>query len=233
MKKNLLTISISLFFFSFGLMAQSTINRVEGSPYPYSSAPDKLYLTSESYNYSQIIAIQSLQGILAKTKPEILRDVHGHRAVVGKAGIPIDLSYYNNFDGLLAKFAGKLAGYILCDSKQSSTNVAISLGGILNAVAIPADIEHSAINAGLTKLLDVRGKDEAWALANYGTQFSKTIASYQNCTDDRGLFLGDYSTFTGAFQFWDDSSTGTLATSVYNRMNNGATFFGWGAGEYN
>ena len=213
-------------------MAQQTIQRVEGSPYPYSLAPDKLYLTSETaYSYSQKIAVQSLQGILAKTKPEILRDTHGHRAVVGKY-VPIDATYYSNFQGLLTKYASRLAGYILCDAKQSSTNVAFSLGGILNSVAIPADIEASAITAGLTKVLDVRGKDETWALANYGTQFSKTIASYQNVSDDRGLFLGDFSTFVGAFQFWDDSSTGTLATSVYNRMNTGATFFGWGAGEY-
>lgn len=222
-----------LFFsLSFVTIAQQTIQRVEGSPYPYSSAPDKLYLTSETaYSYSQKIAVQSLQGILAKTKPEILRDTHGHRAVVGKY-VPIDVTYYSNFQGLLTKYASRLSGYILCDAKQSSTNVAFSLGGILNAVAIPADIEASAIAAGLTLKLDVRGKDETWALANYGTQFSKTIASYQNVSDDRGLYLGDFSTFAGAFQFWDDSSTGTLATSVYNRMNAGATFFGWGAGEY-
>jgi PA14 domain. len=228
--KNFYFLLIFLLFYT-GAIAQQSIQRIAGSPYPYSSVPDKLYLTSENYSYSQKIAVQSLQGILAKTKPEILRDTHGHRAVVGKY-IPIDVTYYTNFQGLLAKYANRLAGYILCDAKQSSTNVAFSLGGIMNAVAIPADIEQQAITAGLTKLLDVRGKNEAWALANYGTQFSKTIASYQNVSDDRGLFLGDFSTFAGAFQFWDDSSTGTLATSVYNRMSTGATFFGWGAGEY-
>lgn len=220
-----------IFFFALNLSAQPTIQRVVGSPYPASNAPDKLYLTSENYSYSQKIALQSLQGILAKTKPEILRDAHGHRAVVGKY-VPIDVTYYNNFQGLLTKYASRLTGYILCDAKAASTNVAISLSGILNAVAIPADIEQTAITAGLTLLQDVRGKDEIWALANYGTQFSKTIASYQNCSDDRGLFLGDYSTYAGALQFWDESSTGTLATSVYNRMKVGATFFGWGAGEY-
>lgn len=220
-----------LFCLTVNSIAQPTIQRVQGSPYPYSSAPDKLYLTSENYSYSQRIALQSLQGILAKTKPEILRDVHGHRAVVGKY-VPIDVTYYTNFQGLLTKFASRFASYILCDAKQSSTNVAISLGGILNAVAIPADIEQTAITAGLKLLLDVRGKNEAWALANYGTQFSKTIASYQNVSDDRGLYLADYSSFAGAFQFWDDSAVGSLATSVYNRMNVGATFFGWGAGEY-
>ena len=224
-------ISTVIFFFLLNLSAQPTIQRVQGSPYPYSAAPDKLYLTSENYSYSQKITVQTLQGILAKTKPEILRDTHGHRAVIGKY-VPIDVTYYNNFQGLLTKYASRLSGYILCDAKAASTNVAISLSGILNAVAVPADIESAAITSGLTMVLDVRGKNEAWALANYGTQFSKTIASYQNCSDDRGLYLGDYSAYAGAFQFWDDSATGTLAMSAYNRMNVGATFFGWGAGEY-
>lgn len=211
--------------------AQTSIPRIPGSPYPSSAIPDKLYLTSETYSYSQRIALQTLQGGLARTKPEILRDIHGHRAIVSKY-VPIDVTYYTNFQGLLAKFADRFAGYILCDAKQSSTNVAISLSGILNAIAIPADIEQSAINAGMTKLLDVRGKDESWALANYGAQFSKKTLSYQNCSDDRGLFLGDYSTYTGAFQFWDNSATGMLAIKTYNRMLPGAMCFGWGAGEY-
>lgn len=224
-------ICLLLLICSFHLAAQPSINRVEGSKYRYSAKPDKLYLTSESYTYSQKIALQTIQGGLAKTKPEILRDAHGHKSVVEKY-ISIDQTYYNNFQGLLNKFASRFAGYILCDAKQSSTNVAISLSGILNAIAIPADIESSAKLAGLTLLLDARGKNEAWALANYGAQFSKKTASYQNCSDDRGLFLGDYSTYTNAFQFWDESATGTLANSVYNRMDVGATFFGWGAGEY-
>ena len=223
----------TIFFCIFcSLLAQPTIQRVEGSPYPFSSPPDRLFLTSENYSYSQIIALQSLQGILAKTKPEILRDVHGHRAIIARQGVPLDFTYYNNFQGLLTRFASRCTGYILCDAKQNSTNVAISLSGILNAVAMPADIEQTAKTAGMKMLLDVRGKDENWALSNYGSQFNKTIASYQNCSDDRGLYLGDFSSFTGALQFWDPDALGSLVNNVYKRMNIGATFFGWGAGEY-
>jgi len=230
MKKLYLLILLICIYSS--LLAQPSIQRIEGSPYPFSSPPDRLYLTSENYSYSQRIALQTLQGILAKTKPEILRDVHGHRTIVAKQGVTIDATYYSNFQGLLTKFANRCTGYILCDAKQNSTNVAISLSGILNAVALPADIEQTAKNAGMTMLLDVRGKDENWALANYGSQFNKTIASYQNCSDDRGLYLGDYSSFTGALQFWDPDALGSLVSNVYKRMNIGATFFGWGAGEY-
>ncbi len=232
MTKTLLLLFLLHFCISLDFSAQVTNNRIAGSPYPYSTSPDYLYLTSENYSYSEKIALQSLQGVLAKTKPEILRDVHGHKTIVEREGIYLDQSYYNNFPGLLSHFAARLDGYILCESKQSSTNVAISLSGILNAVAIPSDLEPMAKSVGLNLLLDVRDKDERWALQNYGNDFSKSIATYQNCSDDRGLFMGDYTSFTGAFQFWDNEATGTLAQAAYNRMDNGATFFGWGAGEY-
>lgn len=212
--------------------AQTQPPRVPGSPFPLSAVPDTLFLTSENYGPSEKVALQTLMGVLAQTRPAILRDISGHRTLVENAGVKINDTYYTNFPRLLSRFANKLAGYILCNQKDKSTNVAISLAGVMNAVAIPADIEQTAINAGLTQLLDVRARDEAWALANYGNLFSRSIASYQQSSDDRVFSLADYSTYTKAFQFWDDAANGTLATSAYNRMNKGATFFGWGPGEY-
>jgi hypothetical protein len=214
------------------VQAQRKPLRVQGSPYPLSAVPNRLYLTSENYSPSEKVALQTLMGVTARVKPEILRDLSGHRGLVEKAGVTIDDTYYTNFPGLLAHFSNRLSGYILCNAKDRSTNVAISLAGIMNAVAIPADIEQTAINAGLTRLLDVRDKNETWALANYDTLFNRSIASYQQSSDDRVGSLADYSTYTKAFQFWDDSPAGPLATSVYNRMNKGATFFGWGPQEY-
>jgi hypothetical protein len=210
---------------------QAQLTRVDDSPYPASAVPERLYLTSESFNYSQKITLQSLQGMLARTRPEILRDAHGHAAVL-ENHVTIDRLYYSNFSGLLAKYANRFAGYILCEARTLSVNAAFSLCAALNAIAVPVDIEQTAVNAGYTMVLDVRGKDEAWVLANYGDQLSRTIASYQAVNDDRALFVGDYSVFSGALQFWDDSATGTLANAVYNRMNPCAVYFGWGAGEY-
>lgn len=221
-------------FLITGLFAQTSIHRIQGSPYPFSSQPDRLYLTSETFSYSQIIAVQSLQGILAKTKPEILRDIYGHKTLLAKQpGITIDQTYYTNFSGLLAHFANKVNGYILCTAKESSVNVAVSLSGILQAVAIPADIEQTAINAGLTKKLDVRGKDEAWMYTNYGSQFSKKIASYQNCSDTRALHLADYTSFAGGMQFWSSDPNSSLANNIYNTLDNNAAILGWGPSEGN
>jgi len=220
------------FCFLLTSLLAATIKRIAGSPYPFSNKPDRLYVTSENFTYSQKIAVQSLQGILAKTKPEILRDAHGHKGVLSQEGIVLDNTYYTNFSGLLTHFASKVTGYILCTAKSSSVNVAISLSGLLNAVAIPSDLEQTAINAGLTMKLDVRGKDENWALTTYGAQFNKNIATYQNCLDDRALFMGDYSSFAGALQFWDNAANGALSTNVFGRMNIGAAIFGYVPSEY-
>jgi hypothetical protein len=207
------------------------LTRVEGSPYPVAvQQPDRLYLTSESFGYSQKIVLQSLQGMLARTKPEILRDAHGHAAVLENY-VTIDRTYYNNFNGLLARYADRFDGYILCEARTASVNVAISLCAVLNAIAVPIDLEPTVISAGYAKVLDVRGKDEAWALTNYGAHFSKRIATYQASNDDRSLFLGDYSVFAGALQFWDASAKGRIANMVYDHMDPLAVYFGWGAGE--
>jgi len=227
-------IGVLLCCFLIGITAQSSIKRIPGSTYPYSTQPDLLYVTSEtSYSYSERIALQSLQGVIAQTKPEILRDMYGNTSLMTKSGIKMDYTYYSNFKGLLTHFAGRLSGYILCDAKQNSTNVAFSLAGILNGVAIPADIEQTAKNAGLTLLLDVRGKDETWLFTNYGTQFNKHMASYQNVSDDRGLYLGDYSAFARAIQFWSSTPASTLATNVFNTISPNGAIMGWGPGEDN
>ena len=225
---------IVLYILALSLFANAQqITRIANSPYPTSpQKPDKLFLISESIGYSQKLALQSLQGMLARTKPEILRDTHGHGDLLSPY-VTIDRTYYSNFNGLLAYYANRFDGYILCESKTASVNVAFSLCPVLNAILIPTDIEQVAINAGYSKLLDVRGKDESWVLQNYGSHFSKSIVSYQAFNDDRALFLGDYSIFAGALQFWDASATGSLAKSVYSRMDPLAVYFGWGAGEFN
>jgi len=214
-------------------IAQDSNNRIAGSPYPFSSKPDTLYLTSENYSFAEKVSLNSLMGLLAKTKPRILRDANNIRQLVSESGIVITDSFYADYPGLVKRLANQISGYILCNSKDHSTNVAISLSPVFNALVVPEEIEPVAVNAGLKKMLDVRNRNEKWALRNYGKAFSKNIASYQNSSGDRGSFLADYSIFTGAFQFWDKKSKGCLAKKVYKRMNTGAAFFGAWPDEFN
>ena len=145
MRKIITLLTVIFIFHSIGY-AQS-VSRVENSPFPGSIKPDTLFYTSNSMSESEIFATGSLSGILAKKKPMILQWQYFHQEIVREQGIGYKIfsTYSNNFPGLLKFFAKRLNGYILCDPKSSSSNVAASLSGILNAVAIPTDIESKAI----------------------------------------------------------------------------------------
>jgi hypothetical protein len=223
-----------LLFFSLlsaGAFAQN-VSRIENTPFPGTNKPDTLYYTGKSMTDSEVFATGSLSGILARTKPMILQWQYFHQELVRESnpGIKILDTYSNNFQGLLNFFAKRLDGYILCDPKSVSSNVAATLSGILNAVAIPADIESKAKAAGLSMVLDVRGKNETWALANYGDRISRKFAFSQELESWLGLV--DYTAYTGGIRYFDQNVNGTLAQTVYNFLDPGAYFFGWWVSEY-
>jgi len=220
---------LSFFIYSVGTAQQ--VSRFEGSPFMGTTMPDTLFYTGKNMAESEVFATGSLSGILARKKPMILQWQYFHQEIVRESslGIKIIETYSNNFPGLLKFFAKRLNGYILCDPKMASSNVAASLSGILNAVAIPTDIEQTAIAAGLTKVLDVTGKNEAWLLANYSNVLNKDVAFFQSL--DSWLGLVDYTAYTGGVRFYDPSITGTLSESVYSFLNPGAMFYGWWVSE--
>jgi len=222
---------LSFIFILHSIGYAQSISRVENSPFPGSTKPDTLFYTSNSMAESEIFATGSLSGILARKKPMILQWQYFHQEIVREQGVGYKIfsTYSNNFAGLLKFFAKRLSGYILCDPKSSSANVAASLSGILNAVAIPTDIESKAIACGLTKVLDVTGKDELWALANYKNQLNKDVAFFQSSSDWLGLV--DYTAYTGGIRFYDPNVNGALSDSVYNFLNQGAMFYGWWISE--
>lgn len=209
------------------------IDRIEGSPFMASTPPDKLYFSGRNLSTDAQFALATLAGIVARTKPEIILYNYFHEEIIrdSKLNIPILYTYSDNIKGFLQHYANRLDGYILCDPESASAHVAASLSGILNAVAIPTSLESTAKSAGLMKVLDVTGKDEAWALENYKDKFNKNVAFYQPYRDWVGL--ADYVAYTGGFRFFDEKlETGSaLSESVFNFLNPGAMFYGWWVSE--
>ena len=229
MRKIFTLLLLSILLQAAGIAQQ--VSRVEGSPFLGTTRPDTLYYTSNSMTESEIFSTGSLSGILAKKKPMILQWQYFHQEIVRESGQGFKIidTYSNDFSGLLKLFAKRLNGYILCDPKSASANVAASLSGILNAVAIPTDIEGKAKLAGLTKILDVTGKDELWGLTNYKSQLSKNTAIFQSNNDWLGLV--DYAAYTGGLRFYDSNVNGALTDSIYKFLNPGATIYGWWVSE--
>lgn len=61
-----------------------------------------------------------------------------------------------------------------------SVNVATSLAGLLDGVLVADDLEEEARAHGLSKLLDARGKTQAWCFETYKDRFNRRLL----CTQD-------------------------------------------------
>lgn len=72
-----------------------------------------------------------------------------------------------SFDQSEGPFLGSREGI------DSSANAATVASGILKGVLISEELEDKAKKIGLKKLLDVRGKDEAWAFLTYKSQLNR------------------------------------------------------------
>ena len=223
---------IILLIFLFVILQITTAQRLPGSTYPVSSAPDTMYIVTDNVTNTQRLTIVSLQGLLARHKPKIIRNTGIWVDYLRTNGyITHDSTYFNDFVGLINHFKDSISGYILSDIDSNSTNAAISMAAILNAIIVTTADTAIIAPVGLNMLLDARGKDENWVITNYGNQLSTNIVSLQNIT--KYSSLSDYSIFSGALQFWVISYSDNLMNTAFNRMNKDATVMGYGPDEYN
>ena len=226
-----------LFIFQFGLscFGQSIIHRIENSPYPSSIQPDTLYVfTDELFTYSELLLLQSIQGLCAKTEPKIYRDKGSGSSIwihdiETEYGVYVSDEMDGNIDTVLSLVPGNVAGYILCNIDDNSSNVANSLCGPLNAIAVTPALQALIESKGYTQILDVRDKDEQWAIDNYASFMDNHIITYQR--EDKCLFLGDYSILSNALHFYDDIHSSTTE-NAFARMAPNSVLFGWGDDEY-
>jgi hypothetical protein len=178
--------------------------------------------------------IMTLQGILTKLRPGIWIGGSGNSVYYDdlKANYGVEFYAQPNPWTLLNRFTSQISGYILYDLEADSQNVAASLAGVLGGVAVDTSIEAQAQAAGLTMLLDVRGKDEAWCFAQYASQFSTTTVFEQTQKPPFSRYLLDYAVAKNAFVYFDEGC-GDFRTQVISQL--GATrVYGWGAncGEF-
>ncbi len=213
-------------------------SRIDGSPYPVSATPSTIYVINDwGWSEAKRFTTSTLMGLLAKSGNTMLYNESGDgyatwlNDLVANYGVYKDSSYYNNFTGLITHFQYDFDGYILCNLKDNSSNVAVSLCGRYNAIAITSENEALMTKLGKSMLLDVRDKDETWALKNYKSNFSKDIVCVQD--ENKCMFLSDYAVFADAFQFFDSNINSTLVSDAFSRMNENRVAMGWGPDEGN
>ena len=228
-------IAIVIFLSGYQSIAQNTIHRVNQSPYPSSSQSDTLYLFHDDLltDY-EILLLQSIQGLLAKTEPRIYRDRGGGSSIwINDLAENYNVFVSDEFDGNLEPFISlyysQFSGYVLCNVDDNSANVANSICGPLNAIAVTPQLQDMVESFDIPMLADVREKEEQWVLDQYESLLNKKIVTYQR--EDKSLFLGDYSIFTDALHFYDDIHSSTTENS-FSRMEPNSILFGWGDDEY-
>jgi hypothetical protein len=210
-------------------------DRISGSHYPVSVKPDTLYVvTDTNYTESQLLTIQTLQGILAQIKPRIYRISSSAYNVwlndfKYNYGITVIRSYDGNFAGLIGLFKDEIKTYVICNVGDASTNAAISLCGITNSVAVTADNAGILYNLGIPMLADVRGKDESWFFDNYGSKVNKNIFCFQK--DSLDEYLADYSVFGKMITFYS-SSFDSISNKIFASFNPNTVMLGWAGDEY-
>ncbi|MDR3628223.1 MAG: GxGYxYP family putative glycoside hydrolase [Ignavibacteriaceae bacterium] len=209
--------------------------RLQGSPYPVSQKPDTLFVINDNnFSDTELLTIQTLQGILAQTKPRIYR-VRGD-------GYPLWLndlkSYYEvttnytysaDLKGLLSHFKNEINGYLLTDGTQPSVNVAISLAGIKKGIVVYGSAEQTAKDAGIKLLEDVTNQNYQQFIDSYKDQMNKNLLCYNSV--DKITFLSDYSVFGKMYYFYDDIAS-SLSNEILSQMNPNAPLLGWATDEY-
>jgi hypothetical protein len=133
---------------------------------------------------------------------------------------------------------GIIKGYILYKSDGSkgglnehrsgmdcSVNVATSLAGLVDGIIVDERLEREAKAHGLTRLIDVRGKTQAWCFENYRDQFNRRIV----CTQDpRKPHVRDLAIAQKAFVVYGDDEP---LPAVMKWLEPLSPILGWNGGD--
>ncbi len=181
-----------------GEKRHSIVQRLSGSPYSASQIPDTLFVVDEARFTPDQLLVETLQGVLAQKKPAIYRRIAGGCTrwladLEENYGVTLNHSYEGNFRGLLQHFRSWISGYFLCDLRDVSVNVAFSLCGIRQAVAVTPNLRATLDSLGIPFLEDVCGKTMDNLLLNLGDSFNKRVVVFQN--PEKSLNLNDYAIF--------------------------------------
>jgi len=131
---------------------------------------------------------------------------------------------------LVAAFRDQVQGAVLFDLGTDSINVATSLCGPMQAVAVDASLQEEAEVAGMPILADVRGYDEVRAFDEYGDLFTGREAILVEQGESKNAHLRDFAVARQAFTLYgvDPEDHARIAGALGPDL----TVYGWGGDEY-
>ena len=129
----------------------------------------------------------------------------------------------------IARYRSMLVGYVLYDRAVNahSINMATSIAGVTDAIAVdPATLSY-ATAAGLSLIADTRTMTYSQVYAQYGSQFNRTMLFHHGTTFDETL--RDYAVMNKGFVFYTDP---TALNPYAASQDHQGRIYGWGTSEY-
>lgn len=195
-------------------------------------------ITLNGLNDHEKVLLSTLSGLAARVTGEQIYMNEGGPSSVwlkqlqNKYGIPV--RNYATLSSLVKHYVelGVVKGYILyrpySDGRSHSVNVATSLCGLLQGVAVSETIVEQVKAMGVdTELMDVTQRDEKWLYENYKEQLDKSLAA--DLKPEIYHHLRDYVVMTHAFAFYDYNAKNDWSwrTSILQDLDKGAYCLGY------
>jgi hypothetical protein len=198
---------------------------------PPPSGLDELWvIPHEGLSPAEQLLAQCLQGVTGRRRLRIwLRSGSMHAVIeeqLRREGVR--LREAASVWELLRQFRGAIKGAVLCELDTPSVNVATSLCGLRDGVAIDGSLRERAEAAGLKVLADARGMDERQLFAAEGKRFARGVLVEQSAR--KPGHLRDFAVAHRAFTF--ATTDPDFRTEVARALGPQAVVYGWGDDEY-
>lgn len=198
---------------------------------PQTTASDLWVIDVDRLSPGEQTLIITLQGLVNSQSPRIWISGNGMNGLLldqlRQGGTTVH--EVNTAWELLRQFASEVKGAVVCKLATSSLNVATSVCGLHQAVAIDESILDQARSVGLRVLFDARSYDERKAYNEFGYQFAHGIVVEQ--TIEKNAHLRDYAVQQKAFTYFglDPGTT----TQIIRERGPDTLVYGWGGDEHN
>jgi hypothetical protein len=223
------------------LLAVATITSLIAAPLGFAAGPpdsavppvpgDLWVVPFNSGRAAEMVLAETLQGLTGHDLPKLWLDKNGVMSAVVLQQLQDEGTNVHRVASvweLPDDFWLAVDGAIVYTLGTHSLNVAISLCGLWNAVAVDESVLSQAQEKGLLVLYDARGQTEDQIFDQYQDLFSAHIAVEQ--TETKPAYLRDFAVQNNAFTFYGFDST--FRRRVAEALGPGTTIFGWGPSEY-
>jgi len=172
--------------------------------------------------------LASAQGILNRERARVwLRGGGLHARVMDRVGGGFERRTVPDVWTLMESHRDAWAGFIVCDARDASLNLATSLAGPRSALVVDVGLKDRVESMGLKQLFDARGRTNG-AFHRYGGEVRRGVLVHQ--PPGKSLHLRDLAVALGAWTDWEPLDP--ALPELVRALGPHPDVFGWGRDEH-